>query len=114
VLRVEPPQVPKITGRPTSAGHDGQWRHRWHTCGRRAGAFRPPAPGCVLRSDRRQRALLLTYAVQHLQPRQTAGTPMQSTLPHVVSELTGGTGFALMRAILAGERDPMPLAPRRD
>jgi transposase len=112
--RVEPPPVQNITGRPTSAGHDGQWRHRVHTCGRLAGAFRPPAPVCVLRRDRRPRARLLTSAVQPRQPRPTACTPLHRTWPHVGSALTGGTGCARRRAILAGERDPMPVAPRRD
>jgi transposase len=114
VLLGDPPQGPKITGRPTRDGHDCQWRQRLHTFGLRAGAFRPPAPVCVLRSDLRPRARLLTYAAQHRQHRPKACTPMPIKVPPVVRELTGGPGFALLRAILAGERDPMPWAPRRD
>jgi transposase len=39
---------------------------------------------------------------------------MPITLPHVVSDITGVTGFAILRAILAGAREPVQLAPRRD
>ena len=57
VLLVDPQQVQKIKGRPTSAVHDGQWRQRLHTFGLLAGAFRPPDHVCVLRSSLRQRAM---------------------------------------------------------
>jgi transposase len=57
VLRVDPPQVQKIKGRPTSDVHDGQWRPRLQTVGLLAGACRPPDHVCVRRSDLRQRAM---------------------------------------------------------
>jgi hypothetical protein len=39
---------------------------------------------------------------------------MNIKLQHVVSDLTGVTGMAIIRAILAGERDPVTLARLRD
>ena len=36
---------------------------------------------------------------------------MHSKLHHVVSDRTGVTGLALIKAILAGERAPQPWAP---
>jgi transposase len=57
VLRVDPPQVQKITGRPKSDVHDCQWLQRLQTFGLLAGAFRPPEQVCVLRSSLRQRAM---------------------------------------------------------
>jgi transposase len=114
VLLVDPQQVQNIKGRPKSDVHDCQWRQRLHTFGLLAGAFRPPEQVCVLRSYLRQRAMLLTYAAQHIQHRQTALTQMNIKWQHVVSDMTGGTGFAIIRAILAGERDPMQLAQLRD
>ena len=33
---------------------------------------------------------------------------------HVVSDITGVTGWAIIKAILAGERDPQQLAQLRD
>jgi hypothetical protein len=65
----------------------------------------------VLRSYLRQRAMLLTYAGQHIQPRQKALTQLNLKLHHVISDITGVTGFAIIRAILAGARAPATLAP---
>ena len=36
---------------------------------------------------------------------------MHLTLPPVVSDITGVTGVAMLRALLAGERDPVKLRP---
>jgi transposase len=113
-LVVDPPQGQKIKGRPTSAGHDGQWRPRLQTFGRLAGAFRPPDPVGVLRSSLRQRAMWLSYASQPIQPRQKALPQMHLTRQPVVSDVTGETGMALLRAMLAGERDPVPWARLRN
>jgi transposase len=114
VLLVDPPQVQKLKGRPKSDGHDCQGRQRLQTFGLRAGAFRPPEQVCVLRSYLRQRALLLTYASQHIQHMQKALTQMNLKLQHVVSDVTGETGIAIMRAIRAGDRDPVKWARLRN
>ena len=58
--------------------------------------------------------MLLTYASQHIQHRQKALTQMNIKLQHVVSDVTGETGMAIMRAMLAGERDPVQLARLRN
>jgi transposase len=57
--------------------------------------------------------MLLSYASQHIQHRQKALTQMNLKLQHVVGDVTGETGMAMMRARLAGERDPMKLARLR-
>jgi transposase len=111
---VDPQHVQTIQGRPTRDGHDCPWIQRLHTCGLLASAFRPTDQLCVLRSSLRQRAMLLTDAGQHIQPRHKALTQMTRKLPHGVSDITGVTGWAMLRAILAGERDPVQLAPLRD
>ena len=79
VRLVDPQQVQQSKGRPTSDGHDCQWLPRLHTFGLLASAFRPADQIGVLRRSLRQRALLLTSAGQHLQPRQKALTPMHLT-----------------------------------
>lgn len=114
VLLGDPQHVQKSKGRPTSDVHDCQWLQRLHTFGLLASAFRPTDQVCVLRSDLRQRAMLLTYAAQHIQHMQKALTPMNLTLPHVVSASTGLTGLAIIRAILAGARHPGTLAQLRN
>lgn len=114
VLLVDPQPVHRLKGRPKRDVHDCQWLQRLHTFGLLAGAFRPADQVCVLRSYLRQRAMLLTYAGQHIQHRQKALTQMHLQRQHVVSAITGVTGMAILRAILAGERDPGTLAQLRD
>jgi hypothetical protein len=53
-------------------------------------------------------------ASQPIQPRQNALEQRHRTLPDVVRDLTGVTGMAMLKAIVAGERDPVTLATRRD
>ncbi len=114
VLLVDPPHVQKSKGRPTSDVQDCQGIQRLHTFGLLARAFRPTDQVCVLRSYLRQRAMLLTYAAQHIQHMQKALTQMNIKLQHVVSDITGVTGLAIIRAILAGERAPGTLAQLRN
>jgi transposase len=45
---------------------------------------------------------------------QKALTQMNLQLHHVVSDITGATGMTIIRAIVAGERDPGTLASYRD
>ena len=104
----------RAPGRPKSDVQDCQWLQRLHTYGLLAAAFRPPEQVCVLRSYLRQRAMLVTYANQHIQHRQKALTQMNIKLQHVVSDVTWVTGMAILKAILEGERDPATLAQLRD
>jgi len=114
VRRVDARQLRHIPGRPKTDAHDAQWLQRLHTYGLLAAAFRPDEPVCVLRSYLRQRAMLVTYAAQHVQHMQKALTQMNVKLQHVVSDITGVTGRAIIRAIGAGQRDPAELAKLRD
>jgi hypothetical protein len=113
VLLVAPQQVQKIRGRPQSDVYDCQWVQRLHTFGLRASALRPADQVGVLRSYLRQRAMLWTYAGQHIQHRQKALTQMHIKRQQVVSDLTGVTGMAIIRALLAGERHPVTRARLR-
>jgi transposase len=56
---------------------------------------------------------LLEYAASHIQHMQKALTEMNLQLHHVVADITGATGLRIIRAILAGERDPYVLARLR-
>jgi transposase len=114
VLLVDPPQVQKIQGRPKRDVHDCQWRQRLHTFGLLAGACRPPDQVCGRRRSLRQRAMFLSSASQPIQHRQKALPQLTLKRPHVVSDVTGETGMAILRAMLAGERDPVPWARLRN
>jgi transposase len=113
VLLIDPRQAKRVPGRPKTDRLDGKWLQRLHTYGLLAGAFRPEAHVCVLRSYLRHRQMLLTYAAHHIQPMHKALEQMHLKLTQVVSEITGVTGMAILQAILAGERDPQRLATRR-
>jgi transposase len=114
VLLVDPRQFHQMSGRPKSDVHDCQWLQRLHTCGLLAGAFRPDDQVVVLRSYLRQRADLLLEAGRDIQHLQKALTQMNVKLQHVVTDTVGLTGLSILRAIVAGERDPAKLAKLRD
>jgi hypothetical protein len=69
---------------------------------------------CALRAYLRHRADLLQPRASPILPMQKALQPMNRQLPQVLSDITGETGLAIVRAIVAGERDGVKLAPLRD
>ena len=101
VKLVDPRRLKSVPGRKTDVV-DCQWLQQLHTYGLLAGAFRPPEHIRQLRSYLRQRAMLITYASQHIQHMQKALTQMNLKLQHVVSDITGKTGMDIIRAIIAG------------
>jgi hypothetical protein len=113
VLLIDPRHATRAPGRPTTDRLDGQWLQRVHAYGLRAGAFRPADQVCVLRGSLRHRQRLIPSAAHHMQHRHKALEQMPLTLTHVVSDLTGVTGMAILQAIVAGERDPPRLAKLR-
>src|SRR5262245_52684062 len=78
------------------------------------GSFRPDADICILRSYVRQRDNLIRSAAAHTQHMQKALTQMNLQLHKVISDITGATGIAIIKAILDGERDPQILAKLRN
>ena len=109
VVLADAREVQRAPGRPKTDVQDCQWLQRLHTYGLLAAAFRPPEQICVLRSYLRQRAMLVTYASQHIQHMQKALTQMNLKLQHVVSDVTSVTGMAIIKAILSGEHNPTTL-----
>ncbi|MBW4620404.1 MAG: IS110 family transposase [Cyanosarcina radialis HA8281-LM2] len=93
---------------------DCQWLQKLHSYGLLSGSFRPEDQVCVLRSYIRQRERLTQSASVHIQRRQKALTEMNLQLHRVVSDLTGVTGMAIIRAIVSGERDRERLAALKD
>jgi transposase len=89
---------------------DCQWIQYLHTCGLLSGSFRPDAEMCAVRAYLRHRATLLEYRAAHIQHMQKALHQMNVQLTHVLTDITGATGLAIIRAIGAGERDPVQLA----
>lgn len=92
---------------------DCQWLQQLHSYGLLSGSFRPEDQICVLRSYIRQRDNLIKSTSVHIQRMQKALTQMNIQLHQVVSDITGTTGMAIIRAILNGERDPQVLAAKK-
>ncbi len=102
-----------LPGRNTDIA-DCQWLQKLHTFGLLNSSFRPTDDICVLRSYLRQRDTLISAAATCIQHRQKALTEMNVQLANVISDISGVTGLAILRALLAGERDPAMLAAFKD
>lgn len=94
--------------------NDAQWLQRLHACGLLRASFRPGRDIAALRVYLRLRERHLDYAAAHIQHMQKALTFMNLQLHHVVADVTGVTGMKIIRAIVAGQRDPQILAQMRD
>jgi len=93
---------------------DCQWIQRLHTYGLLQASFRPEAEMCALRAYVRHRDNLLRYRSAHIQHMQKALQLMNVQLTNVITDITGQTGMQIIRAIVAGEHDPVVLARYRD
>lgn len=67
----------------------------------------------ALRSYLRQRSTLLEHRAAHIQHMQQALLQMNVQLTPAVDDITGQTGLLIIRAMVAGERDPQQLATHR-
>jgi len=105
--------VKNVPGRKSDV-QDCQWLQQLESFGLVSGSFRPEAKICILRSYMRQREMLIQSAGRYVQQMQKALTQMNIKLHHVISDLSGQTGLAIVRAILAGERDRLKLAAMKD
>lgn len=94
--------------------NDAQWLQRLHACGLLRASFRPSRDIAALRTYMRIRERHLEYAAAHMQHMQKALIHMNLQLHHVISDISGVTGLRIIRAIVAGERDPNVLATLRD
>src|SRR5436305_8794145 len=93
---------------------ESQWLLKLHTYGLLNNSFQPPSDIRVLRTYWRLRAKHATGTATCIQRMQKALTQMNVQLANVISDLTGKTGQAILRAILKGERDPQKLAELTD
>ena len=106
VALVNARHVTNVPGRPQTDRFDGRWLQKLHTYGLLAPSFRPPEDICQLRSLLRHRENLIRMTVKHIQHMQKSLDQMHLHLHHVMSASTGVTGMRILRAIVAGERDP--------
>ena len=113
VLLVNARHVKQVPGRKTDV-NDAQWLQQLHQYGLLRGSFRPARQVAALRAYLRHRERLLAYAAAHVQHMQKALMQMNIQLHHVLSDITGTTGMAILRSIVSGMHDPAQLATLRD
>lgn len=102
----------RVPGRKTDV-LDCEWLQYLHSVGLLRGSFHPPESVAALRTIMRHRASLVHMASSHVQHMHKALTQMNLQIHHVISDITGLTGLAILDAILAGERRPEVLAKLR-
>ena len=103
----------KVAGQKTDV-EDAQWIQTLHSYGLLKGSFRPEGDLVALRTLLRHRAQLVEHRAPHIQHMQKALLQMNIQLSQAVTDVTGMTGQKIIRAIVAGLRDPEQLATLRD
>jgi transposase len=113
VLLVNARHVKGVPGRKSDVS-DCQWLQQLHTFGLLRGSFRPDPQITAIRTLVRHRATLVREAAAHIQRMQKTLTLMNLQLHNVLTDVTGVTGMAILRDIVAGHTDPAVLALHRD
>src|SRR6267142_2910936 len=113
VYLVNARETKNLPGRKSDA-QESQWLMKLHTYGLLRNSFRPSQEIRTMRTYWRQRNDLVRAAGRHIQRIQKALTQMNLQLANVLSDVSGMTGQAIIKAILGGERDPQKLAEFRD
>jgi transposase len=109
VVLVDARRAKHVPGRKSDV-QDCQWLQQLHSYGLLQAAFRPEDAICRLRTLQRHRKSLVECAAMWVLHLQKALTEMNLHLHHVLTDLTGQSGLAILEAILAGERNPRTLA----
>lgn len=113
VLLVNARHIKNVPGRKTDV-IDCQWIQQLHSYGLLRGSFRPKDKILQMRTFMRHRSKLIEYQSSHILHIQKTLSLMNLQLNNVIRDITGMTGMTIVRAIVAGERDPAILAKYRD
>jgi len=113
VCLVNPRHVQNVSGRKSDV-MDCQWLQYLHSVGLLRAAFRPAAAVRGVRALWRHREALVRQCGWYIQHMHKALDQMNVQVHHVLTDITGVTGTAIVEAILAGQRDPQVLAAFRD
>lgn len=113
VWLVDARQMKYVPGRKSDV-QDCQWLQKLMSFGLLRGAFRPTDEVCAVRAVVRQREVLLTEQAAWVQRMLKALVQMNIQLSEVLTDVMGMTGQAIIRDIVAGQRDPAKLAKHRN
>ena len=113
VFLVDTRPLSRVPGRKTDVT-DCEWIQTLHSCGLLQSSYRPSDAISELRSITRTKATYVGEQSDWQRRMQKCLDQMNVRVHHAVSDLRGTTGLAIIRAIVAGERDPRKLAALRD
>jgi transposase len=113
VCLVNARHVKNVPGRRTDVS-DRQWLQFLHSVGLLRAWYRPEQEVCAIRSLLRHGQSLVQMAATHVHHMQKALDQMNLQRHHVISDITGQTGLAIVDAILAGERNRFAWAKLRN
>jgi len=91
-----------------------EWLRKLHAYGLLRNSFRPPEQIRAIQTIWRQRDRWVKDCGRAIQQMQKALTKMNIQLANTISDISGVSGQAILRAIVAGTRDPRDLAKLRD
>jgi transposase len=114
VVLAKPSSLKSVNDHQKTDMLDCQWIQLLHTFGLLRGSHRPSEKVAIYRSYNRQRQMLIQQASTAIEHMKKALTSMNVRVELAVSDVTGKTGMAIIRAILDGQRDPQELAKLRD
>jgi len=109
VVVVEPRQVKNAKGRKTDV-QDGAWIQKLHSFGLLPASFRPDREIQPIRDYWRMRTHLVRDAARQIHLMQKNLEQMNVQLHKVLSDISGISGMRILRAIVAGRRNPEELA----
>lgn len=112
VCLVNARHMKNVPGRRTD-WHECQWLQYLHAVGLLRAAFRPESEVVAIRSVMRHRKRLVEAAGIHIRHVHKALTQMNLQIHHIINDITGVTGTAIIESILAGKRDAGELAKLR-
>lgn len=113
VVLVNARHVKHVPGRKSDV-LDCEWIQYLHSVGLLRGSFRPADELCALRSLVRHRESLLAQAADQIRHVHKCLDQMNLQVHHVINDLSGASGQAIIAAIVAGERDAAVLAQLGD
>jgi len=104
VILVNARHVKNVRGKKTDMS-DAEWIRQLHSCGLLSASFQPDSFTRTLRTYMRHRKNLIEMSATHIRMMHKALEQMNIKLQHVIADITGKTGQAIISAILGGERD---------
>jgi transposase len=104
VVLVTAKHVKNVRGKKTDVS-DAEWIRQLHSCGLLSASFQPDTFTRKLRTYMRHRKNLIEMSATHIRMMHKALEQMNIKLQHVIADITGKSGQAIIKAILEGERN---------